>query len=187
MTDLVDLIIGVHRHLDDAAIAHAFGGALALGYIAQPRGTVDIDVNTFVPVDEIERVEAALAPLGYALDADAGDPPISGHRLRHATEPFPVDVFCDLDERYGEVASRVVHHRFGRGDDVLPFLSAEDLCVFKLSFGRSQDWVDLENIALARPDVDVEYVERQLIGLRGSTMYTRLTRFRRLLRTDTQG
>lgn len=183
MTGLVDLIVGVHLHLDASGIPHAFGGALALAYIAEPRGTVDIDVNTFVPIEDVGRVEAALAPLGYRLEAGTGEPPVSGHRLRHDAEPFPVDVFCDLDERYAEIAGRVVHHRFGRGDDVLPFLSAEDLCVFKLSFGRSQDWVDLENIAAARPDLDVDVVEDLLVSLRGPTMWARLTRFRRLFRS----
>ena len=66
---------------------------------------------------------------------------------------------------------------------MLPFLSAEDLCVFKLSFGRPQDWVDLAAIAAARPSLDVEYVERQVIGLRGPTMYPRVARMRGFLRT----
>jgi hypothetical protein len=181
--DLVDLIVAVHDHLDAGDIAHAFGGALALGYVAEPRGTVDIDVNAFVPVDEIARVAAALEPLGYRQAADTGVPPSAGHRFEHGDEPFPVDVFCDLDARYATVATRVEQHPFGRDRRSLPFLSAEDLCVFKLSFGRAQDWVDLEKIALARPDLDLDYVEEQLVGLRGRTMYRRLARFRWFFRT----
>jgi len=65
---------------------------------------------------------------------------------------------------------------------VLPFLSAEDLSVFKLSSARPQDWVDLRAIAAARPDLDVDYVERQLVGLRGPTMYARVARLRSFLR-----
>ena len=106
------------------------------------------------------------------------EPPIAGHRFRSGEHPFPIDVFCDLDDRYRAVANRVERHPFGRGGDVLPFLSAEDLCVFKLSFGRAQDWVDLENVALARPDLDVALVEDQLVTLRGATMHRRLARFR---------
>ena len=49
-----------------AAVPHAFGGALALAYWAEPRATVDIDVNVFVPT---ERVGAVLDPLA-ALGAD---------------------------------------------------------------------------------------------------------------------
>ena len=65
-------------------------------------------------------------------------------------------------------------------------MSAEDVVLFKLSFGRDKDWVDLRAIALARPDVDVAYVERQLISLRGPSMHPRIARFRRLLRAGPQ-
>jgi len=179
--DFVGLIVAVHKQLAQARLPHAFGGALALGYIAEPRGTADIDVNVFVPTTELGRIVDALAPLGYAAPAEHPDPPIAGIRFRHATEPFPIDVFPSLDDRYDEIAARVVRHRFGRGNDVLPFLSAEDLCLFKLSCGRPQDWVDLRNIAQARPDLDVDCVERQLITLRGTAMYPRIARLRTYL------
>jgi hypothetical protein len=184
VTTFVELIVGVHDALDAASLPHAFGGALALGYVAVPRGTVDIDVNVFVEPAEVGRVATAVAPLGF----DRGEPSadtaaFGGVRFVHASEPFPLDVFPSLDDRYGEVERRLVRHRFGSGHDVLPFLSAEDLCVFKLSFGRPQDWVDLAAIALARPDLEVDTVEDLLVGLRGPTMYPRVARLRGYLRT----
>lgn len=179
--DLVDLIVAVHRHLETASLPHAFGGALALGYIAEPRGTVDIDVNVFIGVERLAHIADALEPLGYQPPADPDPVPVSGVRFIHQSEPFPLDVFPSLDERYEAIERRIVHHPFGRSRDVLPFLSAEDLCVFKLSFGRPQDWVDLQNIVAARPTLDVDYVEDQLLGLRGRTMYPRLARFRTFL------
>ena len=48
----------------DAALAdvpHAFGGALALAYYAEPRATIDIDLNVFVPAERFEDVAAPLA------------------------------------------------------------------------------------------------------------------------------
>ncbi|MEX2293509.1 MAG: hypothetical protein WD691_06935 [Acidimicrobiales bacterium] len=176
--DFVDLIVAVHGRFADNDIAHAFGGALALGYIAEPRGTVDIDVNVFLPTDDLQRVSVALSSLGYEPPAAIDNAPIAGIRYRAPSEPFPIDVFPSLHDRYAEVERRVVTYPFGRGLDLLPFLSAEDLCVFKLSFGRPQDWVDLDKVASARPDLDVEYVEQQLVALRGPSMYPRLARFR---------
>jgi hypothetical protein len=130
----------------------------------------------------MDRVAAALEPLGYRPPPDIDERvPVSGIRFEHVSDPFPLDVFPSLDERYAEVERRRVHHPFGRRDDVLPFLSAEDLCVFKLSFGRPQDWVDLGAIAGATPGLDVDYVERQLVGLRGPTMYPRVARLRGFL------
>lgn len=179
MTDFVDLIVEVHEALEGAGLPHAFGGALALGYVATPRGTVDIDVNVFVPGDELPRIAGAVRSVGFqAGGSDPGAAAFGGVRFLHAVEPFPLDVFPSLDERYDEVARRTVRHRFGPRGVELPFLGAEDLVVFKLSFGRPQDWVDLQSIAAARPHLDLAYVEAQLLALRGPTMHPRLARFR---------
>lgn len=177
---LVGLVLAVHRRLADAGVSHAFGGALALGYVAQPRGTVDVDVNVFVPVDGLDPVLGALEPLGLRPEG-APAPPVAGVRLRGGT-PYPVDLFPSLSPHYAEVEQRRVSRPFGADAIALPFLSAEDLALFKLSFGRAQDWVDLESIAVARPDLDVAYIERQLVALRGPTLYPRVARLRQLLR-----
>lgn len=60
-------------------------------------------------------------------------------------------------------------------------LEVQDLVVFKLSFGRDKDWVDLRQIIRSGLALDVDYIERQLIALRGPTMYPRLARLRALL------
>ncbi len=181
--EFVNLIVAVHNHLDLAGIPHAFGGALALGFIASPRGTVDIDVNVFLSPAGLEDVSAALAPLGLSRNQSSdADLPIAGIRFEHPHDPFPVDVFPSLDDRYEEIQRRCVHHEFGRGADLLPFLSAEDLCMFKLSFGRPQDWVDLQAIARARIDLDIEVIEELLVALRGPTMYPRVARLRAFAR-----
>lgn len=137
-------------------------------------------MNVFVPATRMVEVADAVGSLGYrAPEADAATPPVADIRFENADEPFPLDVFPSLDDRYAEVEARVVRHLFGRGDDVLPFLSAEDLCVFKLSFNRARDWVDLAAVAQARPDLDLD-VGDLLVALRGPTMHPRLARFRAL-------
>lgn len=179
---MVTFVLEVHHALSAAGLSHAFGGALALAYVAEPRGTVDVDVNVFTPVEGIDTVLSAVAPLALEPDTDRTTwLPAAGVRLRGAAG-YPLDVFVSLDERYGEVERRRVSHPFGPDADLLPFLSAEDLVLFKLSFGRDKDWVDLRSIASARPGLDVDYVEGQLIGLRGPAMHPRLARLRRLLR-----
>lgn len=179
--ELVALIVAVHQQLDEASLPHAFGGALALAYVAEPRGTVDIDVNVFVGTEALHLVDDALGALGYHRSASEPEAAgFGGVRFEHEVEPFPVDVFPSLDDRYERVERRVVHHPFGPDGERLPFLSAEDLAVFKLSFGRPQDWVDLEAIATNRPDLDLSYIEEQLVALRGSTMNPRFARFQSL-------
>lgn len=178
-----EFVVEVHQALSRAGLGHAFGGALALAYVAEPRGTIDVDVNVFAPADDVDVILKAFAPIGLQPQEDRERwVPIAGIRLRRADELYPVDLFASLDEHYSEIERRRVEHPFGAAGARLPFLSAEDLTVFKLSFGREKDWVDLRAIASARRDLDVEYVERQLIGLRGPAMHSRVTRLRRLLR-----
>lgn len=180
--NLVELILRVDELLDQAGIPHAFGGALALGFVADPRSTADIDVNTFVPAERIGEVIDALAPLDVEADETAdGWNPSFGRRLSARDLPFPIDVFVDLDASYHEVAERAVRRPFGPDGEQIPVLGAEDLAVFKLSFGRDKDWVDLRQIVEA-VDLDLDYVERQLLHLRGPSMNPRLAKLRRLVR-----
>ena len=49
MSTLTDKIIELHQALEDADIAHGFGGALALAWCTQrARGTIDIDLYIFI-------------------------------------------------------------------------------------------------------------------------------------------
>jgi hypothetical protein len=185
---LVDFVVEVHDRLEHAGLVHAFGGALALAYVADPRGTIDVDVNVFSPVEHLQLVLEVLAALELRPEsADALKMPMAGIRLRRPSDPYPLDLFLSLDEAYAEIAERCVRHPFGTERRVLPFLSAEDLAMFKLSFSRDKDWVDLRAMAKARPDLDVAYIERQVLHLRGPSMHPRLVRLRRLLREEGVG
>lgn len=172
-------VLEVHQLLRDNRVPHAFGGALALAYVAEPRGTVDVDVNVFVPQDDRADVVALFATLGYRAESDAL--PIAGTRFRREGDVVPVDVFLSLDPAYEEIQERVVEHPFGPEKKRLPFLSPEDLVVFKLSFGRDRDWTDIRAIARAGATLDLDYIERQLLALRGPTMHPRLARLRATL------
>ena len=175
--------MAVHDHLQALGVGHAFGGALALAYYAEPRGTVDVDVNVFVAFERAGEIVASLEELGFSPEQPAEQwVPIAGVRFVQAGEPTMLDVFFSLDERYDEIARRVRRFPFGSEGVELPFLSAEDLALFKLSFGRDKDWVDLRRLVRGSPGLDAAYIEAQLIGLRGPTMYPRLARLRRLIR-----
>lgn len=179
---LLDAVLEVHRFLDANAASHAFGGALALAQYAEPRATVDIDVNVFVPETDRADVVASFTTLGYAPERAPADlVPVAGLRLRRPSDPYPLDLFLSLGPAYDEIATRTRRFPFGPELVELPFLSAEDLVVFKLSFGRDKDWVDIRQIIRSGVVLDGDYVERQLIELRGPTMYPRVARLRSLL------
>lgn len=158
MTDRLTLpekIVLVHDDLAAAELRHAFGGALALAWCTgRPRGTVDIDVNVFVGIDDAGAVLAALA--GHVLaDDTAGEVLARDGQVRLWLDATPVDVFLGTTPFHRQVGGRIRWEPFAGRE--LPFLACDDLAVFKAFFDRSRDWADLEDM-LAADSVDVDTV-----------------------------
>jgi 4'-phosphopantetheinyl transferase EntD len=143
----------VHLALAAAGLAHAFGGALALAWCTErARGTIDIDVNVFVPAERAEEVAAAL-PAPVEASTDQLERLRRDGQVRLWWDGTPVDVFLDTTEFHEKAAARARWEDFGGHD--LPFLSCADLAVFKAFFDRTKDWADLEEMAAAGTlDVD---------------------------------
>ena len=154
-TSLIRQIVLLHQALDDADLPHAFGGALALAWCTeQARGTIDIDVNVFVPLTEVARVLGAL-PDGIASSAvDEADLRRDG-QARLWWDATPVDLFLSTTDFHDQVGRRVRSEPFAGTE--MPFLSCRDLAVFKAFFDRTKDWADLEAMAEAGA-LDVEAV-----------------------------
>lgn len=181
--NLIDLVLDIHARLDDAGIEHALSGALAFGYYGDPRGTLDADLLVFLPTSEAQRVVDLMAPTGFAPTGPIGDRlPISGVALVKAGATIHVDLFFAIDARYSEIAARRRIEPFGPGRVPVPILSVHDLVLFKLSFGRPKDWVDLQTLLASTTDIDDELVEDLLLDLRGPSMHPQIARFRRMLR-----
>jgi hypothetical protein len=139
---LVEKVLGVHRALQQAGISHAFGGALALAYYAEPRATADIDINVFLPPGDHDRVAVALGSLGV----DASLPRVEQEgqgRVRWGRTPL--DLFYSYNPLHDEMAAEVRDQPFG-GDSTLPVLAPEHLVVCKAVFDRPKDWVDISEV-----------------------------------------
>lgn len=76
----------------------------------------------------------------------------------------PIDLFFQASPFHLGVAHRSVSHRFSTEE--LPFLSANDLAVFKALFNRPKDWLDIESM-LAADSVDRAWVIATLESLLG--------------------
>jgi hypothetical protein len=135
-------MLAIHDGLRRAGLGHAFGGALALAWCTQQaRGTIDVDVNVFVGPERTAAALDALPPGVVATDDDRRLLLRDGQaRLWWGTTP--VDVFLNTTPFHDEVAARVRWEPFGGA--LLPFLSCDDLAVFKAFFNRTRDWADLE-------------------------------------------
>jgi len=182
---IADVIIEIDAELTSLGIRHAFGGALALAYYADPRATVDVDINVGVPYESQSSLLAHFDSIGWHADGDsATGMPAAGTRLRQVGETVVVVLFFAFDGYHDDVLDRAVTKPFtyaGNWHD-LPFLSAEDLTIFKISFGRRRDWADIEAMVEAGTGLDADYVERQLVRFKGPAAYPSAARFRALLR-----
>lgn len=144
---LIEKILALHRHLRDAGVPHAFGGALALAWCTQQaRGTIDIDVNLFVERDQVREVLDQLPGGVTWTDADLALLERDG-QARLWWDTTPVDLFFNTTDFHARAAGRARWEPF-EGED-LPFLACRDLAVFKAFFSRTKDWADLEAMAEA--------------------------------------
>jgi hypothetical protein len=148
---LPEKIVTIHGRLDSAGIAHAFGGALALAYYAEPRATDDIDLNLFVTTAAFASVAEALTPLGIAGEVNHRALEREG-QCRLAWGRTPLDLFFAYDEihRAMQEGQRLVPF----GEDPLPILAPEHLVVCKAIFDRPKDWLDIEQVLVCADDLD---------------------------------
>jgi hypothetical protein len=157
VTTLAGRVVAVDQAL--SSVPHAFGGALALAYYAEPRSTVDIDLNLFVPTDRFAEVAGPLVGLG----ADAGDPAVEALVLRDGQarvlwEGTPIDLFFAYDPFHH--AAGAARRSVPFGDVTIPVLSAEHLLVCKAVFDRPKDWVDIDAVLASGVDLDPAEVLR---------------------------
>lgn len=150
-----DKLLALHRTLGEAGISHAFGGALALAHYAQPRETVDIDVNVFVPTDCWPEVHKALAPLGIEVKVDEGELEREGQtKLEWNENPLHLFFSCDLLHEEMERRVRIVPFAGG----TIPLVAPEHLVVRKTLLNRPKDRRDIEQILASTP-IDMDEVD----------------------------
>jgi hypothetical protein len=161
---LPDKVLAIHCALAGARIGHAFGGALALAYYAEPRATIDIDLNVFVEPAEHPAVHAALAPLGIGDEVDAAALARDG-QCRWWWGRTPVDLFFAYDELHAAMRREARTAPFG--DAAITVLAPEHLTVCKAVFDRPKDWLDIEQILVCEVDLDIAEIERWLTRIAG--------------------
>lgn len=147
MLDLTAKIVEIHRALSTRGLTHAFGGALALAWCTQrARGTIDIDINVFTPAESFDEV---LAVLPEDIKVTRRDRQIFKRdgQVRVWWDHTPVDLFLNTTPYHEDVAKRLRWEAFA--GQRIPFLSCNDLAVFKAFYNRTKDWADLEEMQAA--------------------------------------
>jgi hypothetical protein len=162
---LPEKVLAIHHALAEAKVPHAIGGALALAYYAEPRATIDVDVNVFVPTERWVDVRDALAPLGVDIDADEDELNRDG-QIRLWWDRNPIDLFFSYDPFHDEM--RRSARRVPFAEETITILSPEHLAVCKAMFDRPKDWIDIEQILVATDPLDLQEIEDWLERMVGS-------------------
>ena len=163
---LPEKVVAIDKALARAKVAHAFGGALALAYYAEPRSTVDVDVNVFVTTDLAPRVSRALEKLG--VDTSRLERPATERdgQVRCRWGRTPIDVFFSYDSMHDAMRDAVARVPFG--PDRIPILAPEHLVVCKAVFDRPKDWLDIQQVLVTVTAFDADEARRWLEHLVGS-------------------
>lgn len=158
-------LAAIHRGLSAAGLPHAFGGAVALAFCtADPRGTVDVDVNVFVPVARSGEVIDAL-PDGVTVDDASRAQLVDRGQVRLWYRDTAVDLFLSYHRFHDQAAARV--RRVPFAGTTIEVLDCSDLLVFKALFDRTKDWADIEAMADVG-SVDLAFALRWLGELLGT-------------------
>jgi hypothetical protein len=164
VTSLPEKVVAIHRALADAKVPHAIGGAVALAYYAEPRATIDVDVNVFVPTKGWPKVREALAPLGVDVETDESALERDG-QVRLWWDENAVDLFFSYDPFHEEMKN--AFRRVPFAGTTLPILAPEHLAVCKAMFDRPKDWLDIEAMLVVTEPLDLDSVEswlRRMVG-----------------------
>lgn len=163
---LAERILALDRALEP--VPHAFGGALALAYYAEPRATIDIDVNLFVAPDRFPEVAGALRTLGVEVDrSDVAETVARDGQVRVMWDDTPVDLFFAYDA-FHDAAGRATR-TVPFADATIPILSSTHLVVCKAVFDRAKDWVDVDAMLDADAPIDTAEALRWVGRIAGDT------------------
>jgi len=167
MTTVDALAVTLTEGLQAAGFDCALGGALALGFWAIPRGTVDVDITVFVDPNEAEGVVEVLESLACALDREdflnrlaQGQAAVAHHNR------WRIDVFFPSIPFYAKAQQRIQTGVL-LGKEI-PVLDPESLAVFKLLCFRPKDLVALAALVASQgSNMDCAWVRQEIVGMMG--------------------
>jgi len=154
----VDVAGHMADRFDEDGLAYAFGGAMALGAWGVPRTTSDVDVSVFVPERDLPRALDSVERAGAMVDRAEAARTVARIGMFFAVlAGVRIDVFIAHHPMHADMERRRVALKTLDGT-FRWFLSAEDVVLTKLIYGRAKDVADLQRLFAVRGDaLDIEY------------------------------
>ncbi len=166
MNDLVGTLHAFGRLFDRLGIPYAIMGGWAVRVYALPRPTYDVDFTILLDRSRLPQLYAAAEEAGFTvpeqyrggwIDAVA-EMPLVKFRLYLAGHGIDVDIFLAESDYQRELMRRRVQHSVAGASAW--FISAEDLILLKLIANRPRDRADIDDLLLARSELDEPYLRR---------------------------
>lgn len=166
--DAADVAKRIAAKLADGGCEYAIGGAIALGYWAEPRGTLDVDFTLFIAPDKPGECVWLLQELGCEVSTPDALRSLNEHGFcRVSYSGLRVDVFLPTVPFYEDARKR--RRLVDLGGQQIQIWDAETLAVFKMMFFRRKDIVDVEQIIrIQGPAFDRDWVRKHLSEIYGS-------------------
>jgi len=159
-----DTAVRIGECFDEDQIPYAIGGALALGAHGAARATNDVDISAFLGRDALDRVLDSLERAGAMVDRASAKREVERIGLFVARlGGIRIDVFLSLHPQFTQMHARSVSMTDASGH-TLKFMSAEDLTLYKLIYGRDKDVIDLQRLIAVR-ELDLAYVREWLVQM----------------------
>ncbi|HEX3600499.1 MAG TPA: hypothetical protein VHU84_10180 [Lacipirellulaceae bacterium] len=165
--------------LEAIGCEYALGGAIALGFWAEARGTLDVDVTLYLPLDDPAGCLQILEKIGCEFDRGGVLDMLTEHSFCQVKLlGIRLDVFLPMSPFYE--AARARRREVPIGNRPAYIWDAETLCVFKMMFFRQKDLVDIQSILRSQgTSLDRDWIEKSLLDLYGNRD-PRITRWREL-------
>jgi nucleotidyltransferase DUF2204 len=147
--------------LERERIPHVVIGGIAVGALGRPRATRDVDAIVLLADRSWESFEKDARRSGFPPRIEEAVAFARGSRvflLRHTATGVDVDVSVGALPFEEEAILRARRVAFAGGE--IPFATPEDLIIMKIVASRPQDLADIDVLARANPDVDLDRVRR---------------------------
>jgi hypothetical protein len=166
MTDLVDTLHAFAGLFEGLAIPYAIMGGWAVRVYALPRPTFDVDFTIVIDRDHLPELYAAAEQAGFTVPEQyrngwvdsVASMPLVKFRLYLDERGIDIDIFLAESEYQMNLMERRVQHRVGNA--TAWFVTAEDLILLKLIAGRTRDRADIDDLLIARSELDEPYLRR---------------------------
>ena len=156
---LLEPLSDIQKWMESCACPWMVIGGLAVGLLAKPRFTADVDIVIIIEEENLQKILESAEKHGFNARIKNAFEFARQNRvmlLVHTKSGIKIDVSLGILPFEKEAIERSKPHRVGKTTIHLPI--PEDLIVFKAVAHRPQDLMDIRTIVEQHPRIDKERV-----------------------------